>query len=60
MTVLDLVGLLLGVSAAFNVALATGITTRCCGLSTPECILVAGSAAGTAMLIFFAAVAAYR
>lgn len=60
MTALNLIGLLLALSGALNIALATGITARFSGLSIPKCILVASSAAGTTLLIIFAALAAYH
>jgi hypothetical protein len=60
MNLLNLIGLLLGLSGALNVALTAGITARFSGLSIPKCVLIAGSAAGTTLLIFFAALATYQ
>lgn len=60
MNLLNLIGLLLGLSAALNIALTAGITARFSGLSIPKCILIAGSAASTTLLIYFAALATYQ
>jgi hypothetical protein len=52
--------LLLALSGALNVAFAAGITARLAGASRAQAILTAAGAAGTVMVIFFAAVSAYR
>ena len=52
--------LFFALSAALNVALGAGITARLTGVGMAKAVLTGGGAAGTALLIFFAAVAAYR
>jgi hypothetical protein len=52
--------LLLALSGALNTAFAAGITARRGGASTPQAMLTAGGAAGTVMVIFFAALSAYH
>jgi hypothetical protein len=52
--------LLLALSGALNVAFAAGITARLAGAGRAQAILTAAGAAGTVMVIFFAAVSAYR
>jgi hypothetical protein len=52
--------LLLALSGALNVALAAGITARHTGAGIAQAILTGAGAAGTVMIIFFAAVAAYH
>jgi hypothetical protein len=52
--------LLLALSAALNVATAAGITARLAGVSPAKAVMTAAAALGAVMTIFFAAVSAYR
>jgi hypothetical protein len=52
--------LFLALSGALNTAFAAGITARRAGAGIPQAILTAGGAAGTVMVVFFAAVSAYH
>jgi hypothetical protein len=52
--------LFLALSGALNVALGTGIMGRLTGAGMAKAALMGGGAAGTALMIFFTAVAAYR
>lgn len=52
--------LLLALSAALNTAFAIGIIANRAGASIPQAILAAAGAAGTVMTIFFAALSAYQ
>lgn len=60
MNALRILSLLLALSGALNVALATGVTARHAGVGLAQAILTGAGAAGTVMIIFFAAVAAYH
>ena len=60
MNAVRMLTLLLALSSALNVALTVGITARHAGASTAQSILTGAGAAGTAMVIFFAAVSAYH
>lgn len=52
--------LVLAMSVAMNIALGAGMTAKKAGVSTAKAILTGAGAAGTAMMIFLAAVQAYR
>jgi hypothetical protein len=52
--------LFVALSGALNVAFATGLTAHHAGASPAQAILTAAGSAGTVMVIFFAAVSAYR
>ena len=52
--------LMLALSAALNIAFTAGITSRQAGSSTAQAILTGAGAAGTGLVIFFAAIAAYH
>jgi len=52
--------LLLALSGALNVAFAVGVTARHADVGPAQAILTAVGAAGTVMMIFFAAISAYH
>ena len=52
--------LLLALSAALNVAAAAGLTSRLAGFAPAQAVMTAAAAAGAVMAVFFAAVSAYR
>jgi hypothetical protein len=60
MNAVEILTLLLALSGALNVGSAVGITARRAGAEPAQAILTGAGAAGTIMVIFFAAVAAYR
>lgn len=60
MHAVQVLALLLALSGALNVAFTAGITARLAGVGLARAILTAAGAAGTVMIIFFAAVSAYR
>jgi hypothetical protein len=60
MNALRILTLLLALSSALNVAFATGITARHAGAGIAQAMLTGAGAAGTIMIIFFAAIAAYH
>jgi hypothetical protein len=55
-----LLSLLLALSGALNVAFTAGIAARQAGAGIAQAILTGAGAAGTVLVIFFAAVAAYH
>jgi len=60
MNAVRILTLLLALSGSLNVAFGAGITARYNGVGRAQAILTAAGAVGTAMLIFFAGVAAYH
>ena len=60
MHTVQILTLLLALSAALNVAFAAGLTARLAGAGPAQSIMTAAAAVGTVMAIFFAAVSAYR
>ena len=60
MTVVQVLSLLLAVACAVIIAFAAGIAAYCAGSNLAHALLVGGGAAGTALGIYLAAMAAYR
>jgi hypothetical protein len=60
MNAVEILTLLLAISAALNVAFLVGVTACCAGAKPPQAILTAAGAAGTIMAIFFTAISAYH
>jgi hypothetical protein len=60
MDTMQILVLFLALSGALNVALVTEIVARLAGVGMAKAILMGSGAAGTALMIFFTAVAAYR
>lgn len=60
MHAIQVLALLVALSSALNVAFGVGVTARHADVGPAQAILTAAGAAGTVMIIFFAAVSAYR
>ncbi|MBY8841912.1 hypothetical protein [Streptomyces sp. SP2-10] len=60
MSPLQILSLLLALSAALNIAFTAGLLTRRSGTEIPQAILAGAGAAATSLGIYFAAVAAYK
>lgn len=60
MRTVQVLTLLLALSAALNVAFAAALTARLAGASPAQAAMSAAAAASTVMAIFFTAVSAYR
>lgn len=60
MSPLQILSLLLALSAALNIAMAAGLLARRSGAGIPSSVLTGAGAAATGLGIYFAAVAAYR
>jgi hypothetical protein len=60
MHTIQVLGLLLALSGALNVAFTACLTARLAGASLAQAILTGAGAAGTVMAIFFTAISAYH
>jgi hypothetical protein len=60
MTTVQMLALLLALSAALNIAFLTGLAAHQAGATTPRALATSGSAAATTLGLYFAAVAAYH
>lgn len=60
MRAVEIVTIFLALSGALNIAFIVGIIAYHAGVSVAQAVLTAAGAAGTAMVIFFAAVSAYH
>ncbi|AVH54635.1 MULTISPECIES: hypothetical protein [Streptomyces] len=60
MSPLQIMSLLLALSAALNIAIIAGLLARGSGVGIPQAIISGAGAAAAALGIYFAAVAAYK
>ncbi|MFJ8745840.1 hypothetical protein ACIRL2_41590 [Embleya sp. NPDC127516] len=60
MTLVQALMLIIAFSLSFNIALVVGILSNRSGSSIANATLCAGGSAGSCLMIYFAAIAAYR
>jgi hypothetical protein len=60
MHAVEVLTIFLALSGALNIAFIVGVTAYHAGVSVAQAILTAAGAAGTVLIIFFAAVSAYH